>query len=313
MNRDVFDSARISALDPASPGARAIADLSWWMIGGFSAVFVLVMLLTFFAIYSKGRGLRQQVPWGNHRFIFFGGVVFPSVVVGALLLLSLALTSTARSGPTDLLIRVTGHMWWWDVEYPEHDIRIANELYIPVGRRVRVELLAKDVIHSFWVPNLAGKMDMIPGLRNELILEASEAGVFRGQCAELCGLQHAKMAFFVIALDGQEFEDWLRARRAAIDKIPSLVLQKGFEVFERAHCGECHFVRDTGAQAKIGPDLTHVGSRLSLGAGSIPNTEGNLAGWIANPQAIKPGNHMPRAFISPEDLHELTQFLRNLE
>ncbi len=302
-----------SALTPASPQAESLATLSWILIYGLGAVFVIVMLLTLFAVFLRRRSDEKSVPpFGHQRFIVGGGIVFPSLVLVTLLIYALILTGSLRAPTEALSLRVTGHMWWWDVRYLEEGVTIANEIYVPVGRPVRIELEAKDVIHSLWIPSLGGKTDLIPGLRNVHWFEAKKPGRYWGQCAEFCGVQHARMALYVVALPPEEFDAWLSEKRKPLLLSDEPRLAKGWKIFERVGCAECHSIRGLPAEGAAGPDLTHIGSRLSLGAGTVPNNFGNLAGWIADPQALKPGNKMPPTSIDPHELHQLVDFLMRL-
>jgi cytochrome c oxidase subunit 2 len=222
----------------------------------------------------------------------------------------------AEQGDAEVHVSVTGQQWWWAVEYqsatPSNIVRTANELRVPVGRRVLVTLRSTDVIHSFWVPALQGKKDLIPGHETSLRIQADREGVFRGQCAEFCGHQHAHMAFYVVAERPDRFARWLSAqRRPASDPGDALAL-RGRDVFLSGPCVMCHTVRGTPAGSRLGPDLTHVASRLSLAAGTLPNTTGHLAAWIANAQGIKPGSRMPAVSLAPDDLQALVAYLRTL-
>lgn len=313
-----------STLHPAGPAASEIAMLWWVMFGTFTAVFVLVLILLFIAIFRRSDlvtspGVDNDVNRNmvhsakRNRFIVGGGVVLPVVVLTPLFLLSLRTSASLRTPPEALTIRVVGHMWWWEVRYPERGIVTANEIYVPAGQPVRLEMTSVDVIHSFWVPRLNGKRDMIPGIETVFWIQADKPGVYRGLCAEYCGTQHAYMAFQLVALPEDEFEAWLNERRQPRATLPSGDEEHGFQVFMKAGCAQCHTIRNTPAKGNVGPDLTHVGSRRTLGAAVLPNTRGNLAGWIANPQAIKPGVKMPRSYLPADDLMDLVTFLERLE
>jgi cytochrome c oxidase subunit II len=234
-------------------------------------------------------------------------------VLTPVFLLSLNASATLNRKPEGLTIRVIGHMWWWEVRYPEQRIVTANEIHIPAGQPVRLELTSADVIHSFWVPRLHGKRDLIPGLETVFWIQADEPGVYRGQCAEYCGTQHANMAFHVVALPKEQFDAWLAAPGKARPSPANADGSPGYRVFLKAGCGQCHAIDGTPAIGTAGPDLTHVGSRGSIGAGMLPNNRGNLAGWVANPQAIKPGAKMPRTYLSGDDLMALVSYLEGLK
>lgn len=313
-----------SMVHPAGPAAAEIARLWWVMFGAFTAVFTVVVVLLLYAIFRRSNRLATSEtgrtrdagtspPWGRTGFIVAGGIILPIVVLAPLFLYSL-ITSAKLRTPTDALtIRVVGHMWWWEVRYPNSGIVTANEIHIPAGRPVRLELASADVIHSFWVPRLNGKRDMIPGVENVFWIQADEPGVYRGQCGEYCGTQHANMAFEVIALSPEEFDAWLAARLATPPEPEISLTQRGRQVFLKAGCVQCHAIRGTRAAGNAGPDLTHLGSRRMIGGAMLPNTRGNLAGWIADPQAIKPGVKMPRTYLEAKDLQALVAYLESLK
>jgi cytochrome c oxidase subunit 2 len=292
-----------SALHPAGPDATVIAEITWVLFAGAGAIFVLVMALAAWAVLKPPAWLARR------GAIVAGGIAFPLVVLSALLVYSLIRANALSAGEPALRVEVTGHQWWWRIAYLSADGTVdfvtANELRIPVGQRVEIRLRSADVLHSFWVPSLAGKLDLIPGKDNRLLLSASRAGTFRGQCAEYCGGPHAQMAFFVIAEDEAGFERWRQRQRqpAALSS----------EIFN-ARCAACHTVRGTSAAGTLGPDLTHVGGRVSLGAGILPNNRGALAGWIASSQHIKPGNLMPSfRELSAGELQQLAAYLEALK
>jgi cytochrome c oxidase subunit 2 len=214
-------------------------------------------------------------------------------------------------------IEVTGYQWWWSVRYddqkPTRIFTTANEIHVPVGKPVKITLVAADVIHSFWVPNLSGKMDLIPGQKNELILNADRAGLYRGQCAEFCGLQHAKMGLRVIAEPEEEFAAWRERQIKPALESDDALLESGERVFLNNGCILCHAIRGTIAGGRMGPDLTHIGSRSAIAADTLPNTVGYMAGWIADPQAIKPGNYMPSVPLNGGDLNALVHYLEALK
>jgi cytochrome c oxidase subunit II len=304
-----------SSLNSQGPHAEAVAGLAWILFYGAAFVFVLVAVFAAVALWAPDA--RRRWMSGN-GFVVYGGIVFPSVVLTALFLYSLSLArAIAPSGPSPALrIEIIGHQWWWRVHYLDADGRIdfatANELRLPAGRPVELILKSADVIHSFWVPNLAGKLDMIPGHVNRLRVTAAREGVFRGQCAEYCGGPHAKMALYVVGLASQDFERWLETQRAAAAEPREPQSDRGRTVFlER--CAVCHTVRGTLARGELGPDLTHVGSRASLGAGILPNDRTNIAAWISASQQIKPGNLMPSMNVfGAEDLNALAAYVESL-
>jgi cytochrome c oxidase subunit II len=216
-----------------------------------------------------------------------------------------------------LTIRVIGHQWWWEVRYedpePHKAFTTANEIHIPVGEPVKVKLTSSDVIHSFWVPTLMGKQDLITGRENEIQLTAERAGVYRGQCAEFCGWQHAHMGMLVVAKPKDEYERWREHQIKAADPPSDRERQRGQEVFLSKPCVMCHAVRGTPAGGRVAPDLTHLGSRQYLAAATLPMSRGNLAAWIVDPQGIKPGVHMPLIKLEPEEIHPLVSYLEGLK
>jgi cytochrome c oxidase subunit II len=222
-----------------------------------------------------------------------------------------AVPNTAPPGA--LVVEIVGHQWWWEVRYPDEGITTANEVHIPVGRPVSVEVTAADVIHSFWVPRLGGKIDMLPDRTNTLILEADEPGEHNSQCAEFCGLGHAAMALSVVAESEEDFTSWMAARQSPAEAPTEESAQRGFGVFVSADCADCHTVQGTTADSTEGPDLTHFASRRSIGAGVLSNTRENLAEWITDPHALKPGVKMPPTDLSDEELDALLTYLDGLE
>ena len=306
-----------SALHPAGPGAASISSLWWLMFWTCTIVYVLVMLALVFAVRRRSgteapseRTLLRSVAGASAAtIVILFGLLFASVVTGR------AIGSLGSA--EGLVVNVTGNQWWWDLEYHNPDpslrVRTANELHIPVGRQVRMQLKSNDVIHSFWVPNLHGKMDLIPGRQTVLWLQADTPGVYRGQCAEYCGLQHAHMAFSVIAESPDAFERWLTAQRATAAPPVTPEQQRGLDVVERGPCAMCHTVRGTAAGGRTAPDLTHLATRSTIAAGTAANTRGYLAGWIVDPQHLKPGAKMPATGLSAEELQAVLAYLETLK
>jgi cytochrome c oxidase subunit 2 len=302
-----------SALSPAGPGAARIAG-QWWLLLAVATVLYAATMAALLVAVLRRRPPPPERDAGLARWIVVGGGAVPAAIVVALLAttagdhLSLG-AGTGAGGP--LRVQVIGHQWWWEIRYPEHGVVTANELHVPVGRTVEVALSTTDVIHSFWVPALEGKRDMIPGRANPLRLEAARPGVYRGQCAEYCGWQHARMAFLVVAETPERFADWLAAQRAAAADPVEPTRQAGRDAFV-GFCGSCHTVRGTAAAGRFGPDLTHVGGRRTLAAGLLPNTPETLAAWIADPQALKPGNKMPALGLAGDRVAALAAYLTGL-
>jgi cytochrome c oxidase subunit 2 len=305
-----------STLSPHSHAAGKIADLWWIMLAASIVVFGVVLVLIAVALLRR-RG-PEAPPARGGRGIWFpaiGGLAAPVVILVALFVLTLdTLPATSpAAGKTAFTIQVTGRQWFWDVTYPGRGIRTANEIHLPVGVPVNVEVTSGDVIHSFWVPELNRKIDMIPGKTNTVRLEADRAGTFRGQCAEFCGLQHAHMAFVVVAQPRDAFERWAREQAATPPPPATPRLKQGQQVLLGSACVYCHTIAGTNASGTIGPDLSHVGSRLTLGAATIPNTRGYLGGWILDPQHVKPGNKMPGTDLTGDELQTLLDYLESLK
>lgn len=301
-----------SALDPWGPQAERISDLSILLFTGGGLILTLVVALMALAVWAPPAWRRRA---GTLRFVIGGGIVFPAVTLAALLVHTLGASRALAlfSGEAPLRVEIVGRQYWWEMRYPDGAVT-ANELRIPRGRDVELTLTSADVIHSVWIPNLHGKLDMIPGRANVLRLRADRTGVLRGQCTEYCGRQHTLMAFAVVVEEPAEFEAWLTRQAAPIAAPANATEEAGMRIFGEAGCGACHAVRGTPWQGRIAPDLSRVGSRLTLAAGALPNNLGNLAGWIAAPQDIKPGNAMP-AFarsLSGEEMLALATWLDGL-
>ena len=319
-------SSSHSALDPKGPAAERIADVWWLMLGLAVAVYLVVAGLILVAS-RRGRGAEgaqaaegaegaegavQRRPFNENAFIWIGGIAVPTAILVILAVVTVASTADlTRAEDRPLRIEVEGFKWWWEVRYPDADFVTANEVHVPVGRPVEIELTSADVIHSFWVPELAGKVDLVPGQRNVIRLTADEAGEYRGQCAEYCGLQHARMAFLVIADPPEVFDDWVVRHQAPPAEPPAGPATEGEAIFESSSCAGCHTVRGTSALGESGPDLSDFGSRRTIGAVTVENNRGNLGGWIVNAQAIKPGNLMPPVSLEPEELHALIAYLES--
>lgn len=274
-------------MQAAGEAARSIESIAWVLFIGGGLILAGVMLLL-------ARSLKRGTGQVNARlWVIGGGLVFPGAVLAALFAWTLPMAPSWKPVPAPgaLVVRVTAHMWWWDVQYGDAAVRTANEIRIPVGRPVFLALDSADVIHSFWVPQLAGKMDMVPGRLQHLQLAADRPGTYRGQCAEFCGEQHANMALHVVALPAAEFDAWLAAQAQPAVATPAQ--QAGRQAFLAQRCDACHAVRGVTGDSRLGPDLTHVGSRLQLAAGTVPNTEAGRRQWIAHAQKLKSGARMP--------------------
>ncbi|HEY0309866.1 MAG TPA: cytochrome c oxidase subunit II [Luteimonas sp.] len=277
----------LSAFAPAGPEAATVLRLFWIMLAGTVVVWVAVLAIAWHAARRDHAPVR-----GARWLIVAGGVATPTLVLAVLLAYGLWLMPRVRAAvPADALrVSVSGEQWWWRVHYPGTGLDTANEIHVPVGQPVALSLESPDVIHSFWVPALAGKLDLIPGRRNTLVLQADAPGVFRGACAEFCGASHAQMRLLVVAQAPADFEAWQRRQLAPARGVAH---RAGRDAFLRNGCGACHAVRGTPAIGRVGPDLTHVGGRLELAAGALPNEASAFRDWIARPHASKPGALMP--------------------
>ena len=312
-----------SALDVHGASAISIKDLILLIVVVCSVVWTMVMVALIFALWRK-RG-RQERPLnvnpGTERRMTISvllAVAATVIIISAFTVLSFLVTRGLNvAGNEDLTIKVRGLQWWWGIEYfgsaADQRFETANEIHIPVGRNVRLQLEGIDVIHSFWVPSLAGKQDLVPGRPNELIIRAERAGVYRGQCAEFCGLQHAHMAFFVIAEEQSAFDEWVRSQRQDASAASDEEVISGQKAFMAKQCAACHTIRGTSASGTSGPDLTHVGGRKYIAAGLLETTRGSLAAWIADPQTLKPGNNMPMVPLNAEELRSISAYLASLK
>lgn len=311
----------MSTLTPAGAEAEAVAHLFWIMVAGAGVVWVAVLGIALYAALRPGPRDRRTGRW----LILGGGVIVPTIVLGALLVYGLLLMPQLRepAEPEGPYIAVSGEQWWWRVRYvgfgpndgdDDDAVTLANEIRLPVGARVRLLLDSPDVIHSFWIPSLAGKVDMIPGRTTTLVLEPTRTGVFRGACAEYCGTAHAHMRFVAVVMVQADFEDWLRAQAAPARAPRTAEEQAGQRAFLRNGCGACHAIRGTPARGTVGPDLTHVGSRLELAAGTLPNNAVAFERWISAAHAVKPDVLMPPFAALPEqDLQAMALYLDGLQ
>jgi cytochrome c oxidase subunit 2 len=281
---------------------------------GFAVVCCLLLL----GWWRRG---RAGLPFGGGDRAATGwilglGVATPLVVLVSLFVWSdvFVIDSTAapKRGSTQLTVDVIGHQWWWEVRYPGTQAVTANEIHIPIGERVLVVATTDDVIHSFWVPELNRKIDMVPGRRNTVLLDADRVGVFRGQCAEFCGLEHARMAFLVYADPPARFRAWLAAQARPAAAPPDPVAREGMKVFDREPCADCHRIRGTSADGDVGPDLTHLAGRSTIAADTLTRSSAGLAGWIRDPQHAKPGAPMPAVTLTDAELHALVAYLESL-
>jgi cytochrome c oxidase subunit 2 len=309
------DKRSPSMLDPKGPEAHRIAGVWWLMFGLAAAVYVVV---AGFIVFAMLRGRRtaagRESRISENHFIWLGGIIVPAVILLVLAVATVDSSNHLRAAERDpLKIEVVGKRWWWAVTYPDEHITTANEIHVPVGRPIELGLDSDNVIHSFWVPQLGGKVDLIPGQHNVWRFKADKPGTYRGTCAEYCGLQHAKMAFLVIAQTPASFDTWALQRQNPPSGPTDQLQANGQQVFLRAPCAGCHTVRGTSAQGTIGPDLTDFGSRRTIGSATVPNTPGYLGGWIVDAQTIKQGSLMPPIALEPRDVQALIAYLESLK
>lgn len=308
----ILPPAGADVLAPAGPAAQAVADIAGWLFAGAAVVFLATLGLLL-AAWPGGGSVSPR------RWLLGAGVAVPAALLTLLLGASIARMRELEAEPPvqAATATVVAHMWWWEVRYrhPDsgEDIISANELRLPAGRPVRIGLASRDVIHSFWVPALGGKVDMLPGRTTQIVLLADRPGVHRGRCAEFCGQAHAWMGLPVVAMDTAAFDDWLRAQAGPAPAPVGVQALRGRATFERLRCSACHTIRGLGPSSALGPDLTRVGSRLTLAAGMLPPGRDALQDWLADPRAIKPGTRMPAyGHAGPEALGDLAAYLEQL-
>jgi cytochrome c oxidase subunit 2 len=308
-----------SAIDVHGTSAIHLKHLIFSVVAVCSTVWLIVMAVLFAAVvYSRRRNLNTPPTSEKRLSVIVSIAVGLTVVIIAGLTLASFYTTRAIGtiDKSDLTIIVRGEQWWWRITYPDGGTSLAfqtaNEIHVPVGRYVHLQLESADVIHSFWVPSLAGKQDLVPGRTNFLSIRAERPGVYRGQCAEFCGLQHSHMAMLVIAEDGADFQHWQDAQRQNGDAALPGEIAAGKALFLGKPCAGCHTVRGTDAAATTGPDLTHVGSRETIAAGLLENTRGSIAAWIADPQTLKPGNNMPLVPLASDELRAISAYMESL-
>lgn len=313
-------------LRPGGPAARTLADAGNIVLFLFIGVTVVMWIILGWIPMRRRGTLGQHAPWnarGDLRWIMVGGIVVPLIVLGGVFVLGLRTMSAfpmgdqAMHGPSPV-VRVIGHQWWWEVQYVyggvSQHVADANEIHIPVGQPVDIDLESRDVIHSFWVPELHGKVDLIPGMVNRIRIQADRPAVFRGECAEYCGPQHAHMILVVRADAPGDFQKWLAHAREPGRAPVAPLEQRGRDVFMNGPCLLCHTIRGTAAHGLVGPDLTHVGGRLGIAAETLPNNIGTVEAWVTHAQSIKPHAQMPSlTMFSGEDARALAAYIRSLE
>jgi cytochrome c oxidase subunit 2 len=312
-----------STLDPAGPAAKSLSDLSWFVFILFTAVAVIMCSLIAWVATRRRGAFDEHEPvdaGGGQLWILIGGFAIPFVILALVFILGLRSVTRfpLHDGRTmDPEIRLIGHQWWWEIRYvggpSNNQFATANEIHIPVGRPVNIELSSTDVIHSFWVPNLSGKVDLIPGQVNHMRLQADRPGVYSGKCAEYCGAQHANMMIVVVAQPQNEFEDW-RARQLEPSSTPNTAQEvRGQELFLSSPCSLCHTIRGTPARGAVAPDLTHLASRRGIAANALENNKANISAWVTHAQALKPSSMMPNVTqFSGDELQALVAYLQQL-
>jgi cytochrome c oxidase subunit 2 len=328
---DLADAANAqpmhSVLHPASAQAQLVRILWWWMLG-VAAVIYMIVVATMLVAAARARREAGGATSGRPPSVgsrddvairWVGASALLTACVSAVFLVYNIRVGAAlgRHVAQPLIIEVVGHQWWWEVTYTDSDrgnrVTTANEIHIPVGRQIAIDLRSADVIHSFWVPNLAGKQDLTPGHPARVWIEADTPGVYRGQCSQFCGLQHAQMALFVVAESRDRFDAWLQGQRRLAQAPLDSTRRRGKNVFVDARCGSCHTIEGVMAVGSFGPSLTHLASRSTIAAGTLPNSPARLAAWILNPGLFKPGTSMPSNSLSGADLQALTAYLGALK
>lgn len=305
-------------IDVAGTGARETLSVWWLMFWLGLAVFVGVLALLWFAVTRATNPDSEpgDASKTRARIVLLGGIVVPVIIIAVVFTFStrgLMAIGDLR-GNDSVAIDVVAYQFWWEVSYPGEGFVTANEIHIPVNENVEIRLTSADVIHSFWVPSLHGKIDVMPGHTTSITLRADETGTYRGQCAQFCGVGHANMAFLVIVQEADEFQAWAEHQAQPVAAVPEdEAIVRGQDIFMSSACVYCHTVRGTAATGTLGPDLTHFGGRQTIGAGILENNRGNLAGWIVDPQELKPGNHMPGITLSGEELDSLLDYLESLD
>lgn len=326
-------NASQTTLEGHGPAASRIATLSWLMTVLFLVVTVVMWAILAWGFFRRRGTLEEHAPItaeGGELWIAIGGLAVPFMILTVLFVLGLNLlrdfpihgmhghmTASAEEAMKPE-IRITGHQWWWQIDYLANDssqgFTTANELHLPVGRPVYIEVVTADVIHSFWIPALHGKVDLIPGMSNYILMQASQTGEYVGQCAEFCGVQHAHMRLLAVVQKPSEYLAWLNDQRQPASEPKTAQEIAGEQAFFLGPCSKCHQIQGTAAHGDMGPDLTHVGSRQYLGADSFPNNNAYLEAWVTNAQSLKPGCLMPNVTeFTGIQLQELTDYLRHLK
>jgi cytochrome c oxidase subunit 2 len=317
-----------SALDAGGIQSERLENLWWIFFYICAAVYLIVMAVLLMAWYRTKKvdaETEAEIAPDADREKRLSNTVKGAVAVSLIALFALMITSfhagrginSLSQAPEHLAIKIKGHQWWWEVEYqgatPSENVTTANEIHIPVGRPIKLELQSTDVIHSFWLPALHGKKDLVPNYPTVFYFQADKPGTYSGQCAEYCGYQHAKMRFIVVAEAEEDFNNWIKAQRQSSVQPTTDLQKRGQEIFLTSVCTQCHTVQGTIAGGKVGPSLTHVASQQYIAAGSLQNTREHLENWVTDPQKIKPGIRMPMNNYSKEDLQALIEYLESLK
>jgi cytochrome c oxidase subunit 2 len=319
-------SGNQTSLNPVGPGAAHIEHNFALIFCITSIVYCLTMLVLVISVWRRRTTLRtmpepQQTTKEGDRFTVRAvtGAMIVTVVLLFVILINSFMTSRKlgkMNNERALTIEVYGHQWWWEVQYPNAEpykmVTTANEIHLPVGVPIRIHGTSRDVIHSFWAPNVQGKRDLMPGYETDVMMQIDKPGRWRGQCAEYCGLQHAHMSFYMVAESEDDFNKWLATQAQSAVPPSNAQTVRGQEVFLSRSCVMCHSIGGTTASSHVGPNLTHLASRATIAAGMLPNTAGNLAGWILNPQSLKPGSRMPPNPMPGQDLQDLLAYLETL-
>ncbi len=308
-----------SMLAPQGPQAARAAWLTWLMLAFVAAALGAITVLLIVAFVRAHRDGDSTDLYAHDRtamrWMLLAGGLASLVTLAAAVFNSLPVSLDGlNAGTPTINIEVIAHQWWWEVHYTDRNLYTANEIHIPAGQPVSIHVTSADVIHSLWIPQLRGNIDAIPGQTTTVTLQADTPGIYRGQCAELCGEQHANMAFLVIADPPQSYQAWLAdQQKESVEPKVGSIEQMGQQAFLGSACTYCHTISGTNATGRLGPDLTHIASRMTIGSGILPNNRGNLAGWIINSQGIKPGNHMPPMDLTSEQLQALLDYMATLK
>jgi cytochrome c oxidase subunit 2 len=309
-----------SSTQPLGVHAQHIDKLWQAMLWTCTVMYVLVLAFLVLAILRRNRAPGPDMREDRRLSVTLG--VWIVLIVTGLFGLTVASFFTDRAlvraaAEPEVSLQVTAHQWWWEIEYldadPSRQVRTANEIHLPVDAQVHIALASNDVIHSFWVPNLHGKQDLIPGRPAQIRLQPRQVGTFRGPCAEFCGVQHANMALEVVVESRADYDAWYEKQLATARAPASQLESRGQQVFMSAACNLCHAISGTDASATVAPDLSHVASRRMIAAGTLPNDKARMIDWLANPQHVKPGNRMPRVELSDADRDALVAYMVSLQ